>query len=239
MSAFVEACIDRYPRTVNINVPENPIIETNSINFINSRRIMFDKLVSDKIDPKEFPQALFSEHIVFTALEKPINEMNFKLYTAPQSLDISRKNNKGIDLLICNNENIPFLGINVKLRKGRSVLNRDGYGWHSKLQAPYIYLSLGNWTVDTREGKETRIRQWLDECAIPKISESGKIPKFWDFRKYLIERIDRSLDGFTEKLDDRQYDINYGLPETMIEMSVLKDKLPVISSVFSQLNAKS
>ena len=239
MSAFVEACIDRYPRKVNINVPENPIVETNSINFINSRRTMFNQLVSGKINPKEFPQALFSEHIVYTALEGPVNEMNYKIFTAPQSLDISRKNNKGIDLLICNKENIPFLGINVKLRKGRSSFNRDGYGWHSKLQAPYIYLSLGNWTVDTREGKETRIRQWLDECAIPKISESGKIPQFWDFRNYLIARIDRSLDGFIEKLDNKQNDLNFGLPETMIEMSILRQKLPAISSVFGQLNARS
>lgn len=203
MSSFLEACIDRYPNRINFNVEEKNIEATTSSNYANSRKKMFGDLIERKTSSVEYPRALFLEHVVFTALSKNISEKNLDLYCAPQSLELSNKFQKGVDLLICDKEKEPLLGIDVKLRKGKSFLNRDGYGWQSTLKCPYIYLSLGNFSVDTREGKNKKIRDWLSECALDKISNSGKIPKLNEFKKYLSERIKNSLTGIIERISDQ------------------------------------
>lgn len=131
------------------------------------------------------------------------------------------------------------LGIDVKLKKSRSLRDRDGYGWSSHLHSPFIYLNLGNWSVDTWEEPLVDIRNWITNYTLPKLTTTGKIPKMYELRQYLLGRIERSISGYIELIKDPNEEIaEINIPKNYQELNILEEKLFLMHQLFSDLNNK-
>jgi hypothetical protein len=184
----------------------------------------------------EYAQSLAFEHFVNLALRLPLEGSGFLVQLTPQSLEESTDSQKGVDLLIRDEAKLVYLGIDVKLRRGRSRLQRDGFGWNTRLLSPYIYLSLGDFVANTREGTQISVRQWLHQFAIPHINSTGKIPHWDQFRGYLLARIERSLNGYVEKVREyEEFDNLMGIPSTNESLEILIEKLAVMHCLFVEL----
>jgi hypothetical protein len=234
---FIERYTQEYPPSVDyiISPRGEKVSETTTHKFKTSRIAMMQDLVDGKPRRNEMSHSLFAEEIVCLALDPLLQRGGFSSCLAPQSLEHG-VDQKGVDVLISDKNNMAYLGIDVKLRIGKSLLGRDGFGWSHHLLSPYIYLSLGNWSVDTWEENGVNIRGWLADYALPKIPESGKIPKISELRRYLIDRIERSLSGFMDRVySPKEDDLNYGMPSTAEDLMILEEKLPVIYSLFFDL----
>jgi len=243
---FVIRYLQEFPSTVQIAInPEGETVnaETNS-NFLNSRQRLITSLFeyhsaspkSDKPPTHEtFTQAILTEHIVRLAFEPLLEKTGFNSTLAPQTLERSDEQQKGVDLLITDENNLSYLGIDVKLRTSKSRFQRDGFDWNSMLLSPYIYFSLGNWSVDMKEQEDVTIKKWLTEYAIPKIIKTGKIPQINSLRQYMVGRVKRSLEGYQEMLDEVDIRQVYGVPETEAGREVLALKLEIMHSLFEEL----
>jgi hypothetical protein len=234
---FITRYSRSYPSSIAFKTDTygNHIEARSSATFQASREQLMRKLLTGTQTKESMSQALMAEHLVSLAIQPLIAEQGFHTMLAPQSLEHG-KNQKGIDLIISDNEMMTYLGIDVKLRRGRSIQNRDGYGWNATLKAPYIYLSLGNWSTAMREGEEVNVKDWLADYAVPKIQDSGKIPHLNKLRTYLVARIERSLNGYHERLiDGSMYNHSFGLPELEEDKVILARKLSNMQSVFTEL----
>ncbi len=213
-----------------------PVEATSSDAFLNSRKRLLEQLIAGQPRNREFSQAIALEHMVDLTLRNPLDDTGFTLELTPQSLERSIGSQKGVDLLVRDNQNLVYLGIDLKTGKGSSRYERDGYGWNSTTQSPYIYLSLGSFAVNTREQSAVAVREWLNLYAIPSILNTGKIPLLGDFRTYLISRIERSLHGCLEVLREPEEDRPpFGLPQSDQELTIMGEKLSIMHSLFYDL----
>lgn len=195
-----------------------------------------EELLIGQSEYLEYAQSVAFEHFVNLALRLPFTGTGFVVELCPQSLEMSSREQKGVDLLVMDYEHYVYLGIDVKLRRGRSNLQRDGFGWNQRLLSPYIYLSLGDFVANTREGTQISVRQWLHDYAIPSIGSNGKIPHWDQFRAYLLARIERSLEGYTEKVRElEEFDNLLGIPASPQSLEILVEKLAIMHSVFVEL----
>ena len=227
-----------FPSQVNFKTDQSgTLIEgRSSQNFTNSRVNLIDCYISGQRPKTEMPQALLAEELVRIAVKNPLEERGFFLHLAPQNFE-SGKNQKGVDLIIVDNNDMICLGVDLKLKKGRSRFNRDGFGWSPKLHSPYIYLTMGNWSLETREESHVSIRKWISEYTCPKLRTSGKIPHIQELRRYIITRIEKSLSGYIEMLKEPIGEFaNITIPESQGEVSILEDKLFTLHLLFSSLN---
>lgn len=226
-----------FPRSIIFSTSEgkDTIEGLSSLKFTNSRVKLLDNYILERKPQTEFSQALLAEELVGIAIKKPLKERGFFLHLAPQNLE-SGKNQKGVDLLITDSNNMICLGIDLKLRKGRSNFNRDGFGWASNLQSPYIYLTMGNWSLKTRQEPHVGIRKWINDYTCPKLITSGKIPNIYELRQYVIPRIERSISGYIETL--KEPNINFveaTTPKSREEVDILEYKLFILSLLFCSL----
>lgn len=235
---FAGSLPDFYPALAHYLVqPDGPeLIASNSRAFCLSRFHMLETLLHNLPGHQEMSLALALEYLVHLALRGPLSETGFTLDLSPQSLECSQEGQKGVDLLIADSNQLVYLGIDVKLRVGASAYERDGYGWNARLFSPYIYLSLGNFSVSTRDQQQLSVRDWFRSCAVPHIRGSGKIPHLDQFRSYLISRIERSLNGYLERLrEPEMYSNDFGIPTTANEQALLTEKLATMQSLFTDL----
>lgn len=238
IDTFTQSIATAYPPFVSYSIhPEHPQVEaiTNPA-FRRSREVMATAILSGEAFFKEMAEALVLEHIVNLSLRNPLEDVGFKVDLTPQSLEKSNQGQKGVDLLVCDTEQMVYLGIDVKLRRGKSPYERDGFGWNSNLLSPFIYLSLGNFKVDMWDKDNVGIREWLGKYVIPKVITTGKIPEIDVFRKYLLTRIEKSLTGCVERI--REPDLfkhDFGLPKTPREQLILEEKLALMESLFQGL----
>lgn len=206
-----------------------------SRNFTSSRVSLIDNYISGGNPKTEIPQALLAEELVCLAIKKPLEERGFFSYLAPQNLE-SGGNKKGVDLIITDSNNMICLGIDLKLRKGRSKLKRDGYGWSQNIQSPYIYLQMGDWTLETRKEPVVNIRQWISEYTRPKLRTTGKIPHVYELRQYVIPRIERTLSSYIEILKEPDGELaDLTIPKDTGEIMSLEEKLFKMHLVFSSI----
>lgn len=213
---------------------------TSTRDFRESRKDMMTGYMYGRQKHEQMAQGLIAEEMVRLALKPLIKEAGFETSLAPQSLERSEIENgekmKGVDLIITDLDKLTYLGIDVKLRKAISSRNRDGHGWNSRLKTPFIYLSLGNWDITMRQGESIEVKDWIKEYTLPKLKSTGGIPVFDDFRRYVVGRIERSLNGFREELDG-EYKYEYGnLPYDLDEINVLREKVGIMQSLFTDLN---
>lgn len=238
------AAISRYTETLVTDFPRHSHFTTrngceriqgqNGEKFITARvALLFLLLSGEKTHPMSLPLAC--EHAVKLALQEALRGTGFTIQLSPQNLESGEKT-KGVDLLICGAHNEIYLGIDVKLRPNKSKYDRDGCGWHAQLAAPFIYLSLGAFQVDTLEAEQIDIRTWFQDYVIPSFEGSGQFPKFHDFRAFLLRRIERSLYARIERTlypyhDQKEFEATNSAEEE----EMMQTKLAVLHSLFYEL----
>jgi hypothetical protein len=213
---------------------QNQIIEGRSSgNFINSRTALLDEFINiDKSKHHEMSQTYLAEQLVRIAIKNPLEERGFFMDIAPQNLEHG-DNQKGVDLIVVDSNKMICLGIDLKFKKRVTRLDRDGFGWCQNTLSPFIYLKMGNWSLDTREESGIGIRRWIQEYTSPKLKTTGKIPRVFELRQYVIPRIIRTLEGYIDVINDpsdRLY--NTCTPKDNQSFELLKSKLLTIHSVF-------
>jgi hypothetical protein len=237
LNPFAKRYAASFPRSTHFSIDTNgsQLEATNTRDFISSRGLLMDGLLSGNTKHEQMAHALLAENTVELALQ-PVLKDEFKARLAPQSLEWSRDGNKGVDILISDSEDYVYLGIDVKLHENRSPRGRDGFGWNDRLKTPFVFLALGNWSVDIQEREEVKVKDWLRYYTIPHLRQSKHIPGVTEFRHYLIGRIEQSLNGYREHLlEPDYYSYDVGLPEDVSGKQLLEEKLAVMQSLFTEL----
>ncbi len=135
----------------------NTIECRSSGNFIKSRTALLDEFINiDKSKHHEMSRAYLAEQLVRIAIKNPLEERGFLMDIAPQNLEHGN-NQKGVDLIVVDSNKIICLGIDLKLKKRITTCARDGFGWCQNTLSPFIYLKMGNWSLETREESKVDI----------------------------------------------------------------------------------
>jgi hypothetical protein len=235
---FAHGYVREYPlsQTYLLDDEGQLVTASSSPNFQSARLLLMETLLQGDPSREQMAQSLIAEQIVKLSLRHLLQNTGFCANLAPQTLECGTQNQKGVDVIVVDTNNLAYLGIDVKCRVGKSPWNRDGYGWNQGLLAPFIYLSLGNWKIDTYDRQQVPIKEWLSGYAIPKIAQSGKIPHFFDFERYIAGRIERSLNGFTERIKEDPANIPpFLLPKNYEAVLLLEEKLAIMQSLFIDL----
>jgi hypothetical protein len=183
-----------------------------------------------------FSHALLSEYITVLALEPLLKPYSYQIDLAPQSLEHG-VGQKGVDLLILNQEHKIMLGIDVKLETSKYRFNRNGGRWLNHLKSPYINLTLGNWLVKGKDPQVNNIKNWLTYSVLSNIPETGKIPQLNDFRSFVVTRIKNSLQFQQENCQNHNFPPDI-LPLARQDYLVYKQKLKGLIAIFSSLEDK-
>ncbi len=209
-----------------------------SRNFINSRTELLDKFLNldNKSKHHEMSQAYLAEQLVRIAIKNPLEERGFLMDIAPQNLEHGN-DQKGVDLIVVDSKNMICLGIDLKLKKRKVKSEHDGFGWCQNTLSPFIYLKMGNWSLETREKSGVDIRHWIQEYTSPKLKTTGKIPRIYELRQYVVPRITDALKGYTEFINNHESQF-YGncIPESRQSLILLKSKLSRLYTVFSDIS---
>lgn len=221
-----------------VDDPKNVTIEGFSTrNFITSRTALLDEFLNvNKSNHHEMSQAYLAEQLVRVAIKNPLEERGFFVDIAPQSLEHGN-DQKGVDLIVTDSNKMIHLGIDLKLKKGRSTPDRDGFGWCQNTLSPFTYLKMGNWSLKTREEPDVNIRQWIQEYTSPKLKTTGKIPRIYELRQYIVPRIINTIERYI-KVTNSPIDEFYKncVPEDQQSLDLLKSKLSSLHSVFSNIS---
>lgn len=217
---------------------QNQTIEGRSSgNFIKSRTALLDDFLNiDKSKHYEMSQSYLAEQLVRIAIKNPLEERGFFMDIAPQNLEHGT-GQKGVDLLVVDANKMICLGIDLKLKKRRLKSEHDGFGWCQNTLSPFIYLKMGNWSLETREESGVDIRHWIQEYTSPKLKTTGKIPRVYELRQYIIPRITKTIEKYIESLNGSEKDFYKNcIPENQQTLELLKSKLFRLWSVFSDIS---
>lgn len=185
---------------------EPPCIGISYTAFASHRRRMISPLVEEDLDTQKIERDSFMcEWMTLLGFKNIINNSGLTVELAPPELEMGLNGRKGSDLII--SREIPgdgkqeaVLAINVKLKRlGRKT---DMYRYDAVLCCPAIELTLGDFSVQTRESENMSIIPWLRQVAIPNLTQSGKIPYFPEWQNYLISRVDTTISHYTIKIND-------------------------------------
>ena len=221
-----------------VDEPKNDTIEGFSTrNFITSRTALLDEFLNvDKSKHHEMSQSYLAEQLVRIAIKNPLEEKGFFVDIAPQNLEHGN-DQKGVDLIVVDSNKMICLGIDLKLKKRRSASEHDGFGWCQNTLSPFIYLKMGNWSLETREESGVDIRHWIQEYTSPKLKTTGKIPRIYELRQYVVPRITKTLEKYIEKINDSEKEFYKNcIPENQQSLDLLKSKLSSLHSVFSNIS---
>lgn len=231
-SSLIEFYRDQFsPHSSYLITPNLAINPTNTLKFRQSRTAMLENLLSGNPKNPEFSQALFAEQLVCFCLLPLLDQRGFYCCLAPQSLEAGGPGLKGSDLMVVRErDNQVFLSLDVKLKQERSPDKCDPYSWNHRVLSPHLKLLLGRWEVDTREGDDLHIRQWLKQIALEKIADSGKIPHIDQLRPYIVRRIFDSLLSFGNKAKTFSNTNGY--------LPILRTKLGALIHLFGQISTQ-
>lgn len=234
---FAKYYKDSYPPQINLKTSYNTKhIATSNHKFRTSRHELMYGMLNGETRHEVMTQGLLAEQMVHLALRPLLQDAGFFPSLAPQSLEHG-KGQKGIDMLIRDNRNTPYLGIDVKLRQGQSELGRDGFGWDSKLQTPFVFLSLGNWYPSMRDAEDVTVKDWLSKYSIPGIQRTGKIPRLDELRGYLLGRLERTLNGAHVAIREPEVFPRTcaTLPDNIKDLKKMREKVGVMHHLFTAL----
>lgn len=226
-----------FPPQINFSSDSQgtPIEGFSSSKFTSSRVALIDNYLSQNNPKKEMSQALLVEEFSNLALEKLLKEKGFSSHLAPQNLE-SGQNQKGVDLIIQDSQKMLCLGIDLKLKKSKSLLKRDGYGWSPNTKSPYIYLKMGDCFMKTKEESSVNLRDWIQDYTLSKITSTGKIPHLDQFRKYIICRIERTLFSYIQTIKEpSNFIAQKTIPKDHQDQLLLEEKLFKTHALFSSL----
>ncbi len=206
-------------------------------NFITSRTALLDEFLNiDTCKHHEMSRAYLAEQLVRIAIKNPLEERGFFMDIAPQNLEHGN-DQKGVDLIVVDSNKMIYLGIDLKLRKRRAKSEHDGFGWCQNTLSPFIYLKMGNWSLNTREEDGVDIRHWIEEYTSPKLKTTGKIPRVYELRQYVVPRITKTIEKYIEGLSDSEKEFYKDcIPENQKSLDLLKNKLFRLRSVFSDIS---
>ncbi len=204
-------------------------------------------ILPDPLDVRDDSNAFFSEWATKICLENLLKQYNMVVNFAPPDLERPDMTRKGVDIIIAeknaDNELIPMLGIDIKLRELDSVYSTERHAFDTKLIAPAIHVSLGNWTINTREQEAVKIREWTSDVACPNILRSGKLPHLEELTKHICKRVDYTLSTYVAKTNGHITNTYIPTPEEKHlfpifgkNFDTFYEKLLVMQTIFTNLN---
>jgi len=186
-------------------VPKSGVSDTE---FASHRRNQISPLVaiSDWESSRKERDSFMFEWMTMLGFKNILERLELKIELAPSYLEIGYDERKGVDLIISkdipgDSKSFPIFAINVKLKRLKER-RTEIYKYDKILGCPAIELSLGDFSLQTRESVETSPVFWLRQIATPNITNSGKIPYFYKWREYLIHRATETLSHYMIKTDD-------------------------------------
>lgn len=229
---------ESFPPSIVLDVgrKREPLTATTAKPFRDSRTFLLDRYLHGNSRKGEMTEGHLAEQMVNLALRPMLSPAGFSSRLAPESLEHGN-DQKGVDILITNPRNKVFLGIDVKLRRGKSRYQRDGFGWSPKMRSPFIYLSLGNWAgPPNSHGNEISIKEWLKNQSKNGIIKSGQIPYLDALRRYLAVRIERTLEHAHAATREPQiFPHTHMLPEGTRDLTIMREKIGVMHHLFTAL----
>lgn len=224
-----------------------PVASESRDSFARRRRDTIQNFIRSNAETiKDDPRAYMAEWATYISLSVPLERAGYQIDLAPENLETGYPGRRGIDLVISDTNDdlaVPLLGVNIKLQRLPPEQRSDSHRFDPMICAPSINLSLGNWEILTREQEPKRIRAWIDELALPRILNTGKIPYIRSLRAFVITDIKRTLDVYAwkiQELREQRYELNehqsYLLPTSPLDMAVLEDKLVRARQLFAELN---
>ncbi len=212
------------------------------------KEVLTNFIKSHGLTRKDDPRAFFAEWASYICLFDPLAESGFDIELAPEELETGEPGRRGIDLVLSENSElpIPLLGINVKLQRLPPAQISESHRFDPIICGPSLNVSLGNWEILTREQESKKIREWINELALPKIIDTGKIPYLRSLRQYIVSGIKNTLDIYTWKADQLQKG-NYVpnehqrhlFPRNEEDRQVFMHKLHTVHQLFSELENRN
>lgn len=221
-------------------MPHNRLLEAaSSYNYRFSHSTCVNSLFLQHFETTDFPHSLLAEYVVALSLEPLLSPYRYSIDIAPQSIDHGQNGQRGVDLLILNPYRHIMMGIDVKLRASKSSLNQNGGSWLPHLESPFINLTLGNWSVTSKDPQVKSVKDWILNCVVPNVPNSGKIPQINSLRSFLIPRLINSLNSQLQISHEPDPSPFIKLPETRQQMSIYRQKLTGLISLFNQINQQT
>ena len=235
---FTQKYVDAYPREIQYRRLSDNLQGSSTRNFQLAREKQMGELLAEGDEKVGMSHALLSEFVVDLAINPLISPHGYRVNMAAQSIEGGGKDQRGVDLLIVDRQQKIMMGIDVKLRKKKSVENRNGGAWLGNLAAPFINLTLGNWPVEVKDESVGNVKQWLVKCALPNIAGGGKIPGLNSLRSFAVTRIKNSLEHQLARLDNNQPVTTTNLPLNRQERVACRQKLKGLIEVFGRVEGE-
>lgn len=167
-------------------------------------------VVPDWDSPRKERDSFMSEWIVMLGFKRIIERAGLKIELAPPHLETGSEGRKGVDLIASREnseigQNLPTFAINVKLKHPRRNGRTEIYKYDNVLGCPAIELSLGDFSIQTKKSGQVSIIPWLRKVATPNLTNSGHIPGFYEWQRYLIHKVTNTISHFMIKTDDFIY----------------------------------
>lgn len=222
------------------------------IQFAHDRRNKVLPLISmpEWTSERRERDSFLSEWIVLLGLKKTLAQADLNLELAPPHLESGTKGRRGVDLIaskkiLGKDVNTPVFAINVKLQRLKYNKRVDTYKYDNVLGCPAIELSLGDFLIQTKKSGQVSIIPWLRQVATPNITNSGQIPDFLKWQKYLIKKVEDTVSHYMIKTDDFVYG-DYEpkehetklFPKTEAEFVRFYDNLSCTFTVFRELRSQ-
>jgi len=203
--------------------------------FQQSRVEQIEKLLLGNFKEIRMSHALLSEFVVVLAIDPLLCSYSYTVDMAAQSIERGDGDQRGVDLLVVDRQKKIMMGIDVKLGRNRDKnrLNRNGGEWLDNLTAPFIKLTLGNWSVKVKDKNVDDVKKWLMYCVLPNINEGGKIPGLDSLRCFLVVRIKNSLANQLERLKNNEPMTTNNLLLDRQKRLACKQKLEGLIEIFS------
>ncbi len=193
-------------------IAEPPFIGVTDVDFAFDRRNKILPLVSSPEwdSPRKERDSFLSEWIVMLGFKRIMERSGLNIELAPPYMEIGANGRKGVDLVASRfiekkGRYLPTFAINVKLQQLKQGKRTEVYKYDSLLGCPAVELSLGDFSIQTKKSGEVSIVPWLRQVATPNITNSGKIPDFYSWQNFLIQKVSKTISHYMIKIDDYLY----------------------------------
>ncbi len=236
LNRFTKKYAESYPPEINYRRLSDNLQAKSSNNFQKSREKLIRQLLAQKNETIGMPHALLSEFVVALAVNPLISPYGYGVDMAAQSIE-NGKEQRGVDLLVVDDNQKIMMGIDVKLRGNKIDQGRNGGAWLDNIAAPFINLTLGNWKVEAKNKEVNNVKDWLIFCVLPNINDSGQIPELKSLRYFTVPRIKNSLINQLERMESEKTIDFYKLPMNRQKSLACKQKLTGLIGLFTKIES--